>query len=347
MTPASYISPKTSGYYFPAEWEKHRATWLSFPLNDESWPGKMNDVYHAFFQFIKIISLSENVAINVHNQNLAKYVLETAETYNIDLSRLEIYIHPTNDCWCRDHGPAFLKNSTNEKLILNWKFNGWGDKYPHDQDNQIPVRITDALKIPRIDVDLVMEGGSLDFNGQGSILTTKSCLINPNRNPGFSRHQIEKILINNYGADQILWLNEGIAGDDTDGHVDNITRFINNNSVITMIEEKKTDINYNVLKNNSERLSKFRLPNNNQLHIIEIPMPDPVMYKSERLPASYANFYITNDHVIVPTFQSEKDDKALEIIQNCFTGRKVIGIPSTVLVHGLGSFHCLSQQEPE
>ena len=189
-----HINPKNSGYYFPAEWEEHRATWLSFPLNDESWPGMMNEVYNVCFEFIRIISLSEKVAINVHNQNLGTFVMETAEKYDIDLSMLEIYNHPTNDCWCRDHGPAFLKNSNNEKLILNWKFNAWGGKYPCDLDNEIPVRISNALKIPRIDVDLVLEGGSLDFNGHGSILATKSCLLNPNRNPGFSQLQIETTL---------------------------------------------------------------------------------------------------------------------------------------------------------
>ncbi len=340
------LIPKSAGYYFPAEWQKHRATWVTLPLNDESWPGRMEGVYDTFFQFIRIISLSEKVAINVHNDLLAEFVRDMAERYQIDPSKIELYLHPTNDCWARDHGPAFLRNDEGEKLIVNWEFNAWGRKYAFDLDNQIPARISEALKIPAIEVNIVMEGGAVEFNGAGTLITTKSCLLNPNRNRDLSSLAIEKYLINYYGVEQVLWLEDGILGDDTDGHIDDLTRFVNEDTVVTMMENDQSDPNYLRLKINRDLLSGFRLPNGKKLNIIEIPMPPPVYHDHERMPASYANFYITNGHVVVPIFYAETDEKALEIIHQCFPTREVIGIDSTMLIRGLGSFHCLCQQEP-
>jgi len=340
------LIPKSEGFFFPAEWMKHRATWVTLPLNDESWPGRMEAVYDTFFQFIRIISLSEKVAINVHNDALAGFVKEMAGRYRIDPSQLEIYLHPTNDCWARDHGPAFLKNKKGEKLLVNWEFNAWGKKYAYDLDNQIPHRIGKALNLPVVDANLVMEGGAAEFNGEGTLLTTRSCLLHPNRNPGMSLPDIEKYLMNYYGVDQVLWLEDGIAGDDTDGHIDDLTRFVNEDTVVTMIEKDPSDPNYLPLKINRELLSSFRLLDGRKLNILEIPMPPPVFHYEDRLPASYANFYITNGHIIVPVFQTTADHQALEIIRHCFPDREVVGIHSNRLIRGLGSFHCLCQQEP-
>lgn len=338
--------PKSEGYFFPAEWTKHRATWVTLPLNDESWPGRMEAVYDTFFQFIRIISLSEKVAINVHNDVLAGFVIDMASRYWIDHSQIEIYQHPTNDCWARDHGPAFLINEKGQKLIINWKFNAWGKKYIYDLDNQIPGMISKALDLPIVNVDIVMEGGAVEFNGYGTLLTTKSCLLNPNRNPGLSATEIETYLMNYYGVEQILWLEDGILGDDTDGHIDDLTRFVNEDTVVTMIENDKSDPNNYPLENNLDLLTRYRLPDGKKLNIIKIPMPPPVYHDRERLPASYANYYITNNHVVVPVFQTETDEIALKILRQCFPTREVVGIDSNVLIRGLGSFHCLCQQEP-
>jgi agmatine deiminase len=338
--------PRNEGYFFPAEWSTHRATWLTLPLNDESWPGMMNTVYEAFFNFIHILSLGEIVAINVQNEIMAGFVRDMAVNYRIDPDRIEIYLHPTNDCWARDHGPAFLKDRNGRKILINWKFNAWGNKYAYDLDDLIPAQIGKALDLPVVNVDMVMEGGAVEFNGAGTLLTTRQCLLNPNRNPHLSADEIETRLMNYYGVEQVLWLEEGIAGDDTDGHIDDIARFVNQDTVVTMIEKNKTDANYMPLLVNRKLLSEFRLADGKQLNVVEIPMPPPVCFQNERLPASYANFYITNRHVVVPVFETDADVLAIDILAKCFPSREVIGIDSRVLIHGFGSFHCLCQQEP-
>lgn len=340
------IIPREKGYFFPAEWSPHRATWLTLPLNDESWPGKMEIIYGTFFDFVLLISGDEQACINVHTARLEKFVRETSIKKGIDLQKLEIYIHPSNDCWCRDHGPAFLVNKNGEKLVVDWQYNGWGNKYAFELDNRVPELVSAALGLQKIDVKMVMEGGSVDFNGEGTVLTTSSCLLNQNRNPHLSRKNIENNLMDFYGVEQILWLENGLAGDDTDGHIDDITRFISNDTVVTAIEDHADDINYIPLKKNRENLSRMRLKNGKQLNIIEIPLPSPLFKGKDRLPASYLNFYITNKKVIVPLFNSSVDEKALDILQSCFPDRNVVGIDSRILVEGSGSFHCLSQQEP-
>jgi len=264
------------------------------------------------------------------------------------LSKIEFYYFPTNDAWCRDHGPAFLINAdTKEKVIVDWGYNAWGGKYPpFDLDDVIPTKIGEKLGYKVFHPGIVMEGGSVDFNGKGTILTSTACLLNKNRNPHLTKEQIEDYLKNFYGAEQILWLNDGIVGDDTDGHIDDITRFVNEDTVVTVVEDNPEDENYHILQENLEILKTMRLLNGKPLNIIELPMPDPVVYDDQRLPASYANFYIANSAVIVPTYRCDKDEKALEILQQCFPDRKVVGIDSTDIIWGLGSFHCLSQQEP-
>jgi len=262
---------------------------------------------------------------------------------------LRFYHFPTNDAWCRDHGPAFLINpEAKQKVIVDWGYNAWGGKYPpFDLDDVIPAKIGERLGLPVYHPGIVMEGGSVDFNGRGTVITTTACLRNKNRNPQLNQQQIEGYLQNYYGVEQVLWLGDGIVGDDTDGHIDDITRFVNEDTVVTVIEENRNDENYHILQENLQTLKSMRLLNGKQLNIVELPMPEPVIYQDQRLPASYANFYIANSAVVVPTYRSKNDDKALAILQQCFPGRKVIGIDSTDIIWGLGSFHCLSQQEPE
>ena len=265
------------------------------------------------------------------------------------LSEVTFYLHPTNDAWCRDHGPAFVVNrETGEKAIVDWGYNAWGDKYPpYDLDDVIPTRIGEALGHKVFLPNIVMEGSSVEFNGKGTLLTTTACLLNKNRNPHLSQKQIEEYLMEYYGVDHILWLGDGIVGDDTDGHIDDITRFVNEDTVVTVVEEDKNDDNYELLQENLKLLKEMRLQDGKPLKVIELPMPKAVIYEDQRLPASYANFYIANKCVIVPTFRDTVNDlRALDILQGCFPDREVIGIDSTDLIWGLGSFHCLSQQEP-
>jgi len=263
------------------------------------------------------------------------------------MEKIKFYQNPTNDAWCRDHGPAFLVNPNGTKVMVSWLYNAWGDKYPpYDMDVQIPVRISRELNLPVFYPQIVMEGGSVDFNGAGTVLTTSSCLLNPNRNPHLTKDQIESYLHSYYGVHQVLWLHEGIIGDDTDGHIDDITRFTNSETVVTMVEQNRSDENHEPLAKNLSLLKEMRLLNGKQLDIIEIPMPSPQYYEGVRLPASYANFYISNHSVIVPIFHDAQDDKALQILSGLFPDKEVVGIYSTDLVWGLGSFHCLSQQEP-
>jgi agmatine deiminase len=345
----SDLFPKELGYHFPAEFDLHIATWLSWPHKEASWPGKIDTIFPYYAQFIKELTKGELVRINVANKMMQQFAIMHLENFGVDLDKVEFYLHPTNDAWCRDHGPAFLINpkAEHKKVIVDWGYNAWGNKYPpYDLDDVIPTLIGNAFNTPVFNPGIVMEGGAVEFNGAGTIITSTACLLNPNRNPHLNQQQIGEYLINYYGADQILWVDEGITGDDTDGHIDDTVRFVNTDTVLAVIEDDKDDENFNLLQNNLKQLQNMRLLNDKQLNIVELPMPDPVIWDGQRLPASYANFYIANKSVIVPTFRCEKDEKALEIIQNCFPDRKVVGIDSTEIIWGLGSFHCLSQQEP-
>lgn len=344
-----FHTPKQLGYYFPAEFARHTATWLSWPHKEASWPGKIELIYPSYCQFIKEVTAGELVNINVNNEAMRELATQHLMLAGVDMSRVQFYLHPTNDAWCRDHGPAFLINPQTEikKVVVDWGYNAWGDKYPpYDLDDNIPTLIANAYDLPVFYPGIVMEGGSVEFNGKGTLLTSTACLLNPNRNPQLNQEQIENYLRHYYGVEQILWVSEGIVGDDTDGHIDDTVRFVNEDTVLTVVEENKADENYELLQTNLEELQQMRLLNGKKLNIVELPMPDPVVYDEQRLPASYANFYIANSAVVVPTFRCDKDDKALQIIGDCFPDRKVVGIDSTDIIWGLGSFHCLSQQEP-
>jgi agmatine deiminase len=343
-------TPKELGYRFPAEFEPHTATWLSWPHKEASWPGKVQTIYPSYCAFIKAVSEREPLHINVLNNEMRDFATNKLEAISVDLSQVRFFNHPTDDAWCRDHGPAFLINpsAVQPKIIVDWNYNAWGNKYPpFDLDDQIPTLIASAYNIPVFYPEIIMEGGSVDFNGNGTLITSESCLLNKNRNPGLNQAEIEEYLYAYYGVEQVLWVKEGIMGDDTDGHIDDTVRFVNKDTVIAVVEENRADENYQLLQQNIKDLKAMRLLNGKQLNIIELPMPNQVIFEEQRLPASYANFYIANGLVVVPTFRSaEKDEKALRIIQDAFADRSVVGIDSTDIIWGLGSFHCLSQQEP-
>lgn len=344
-----FMTPKKLGYYFPAEFAAHSATWLSWPHKEASWPGKIHTIYPHYTAFVKAVAEGEQVHINVNDEIMQQFALEELTKAGVDLSKIRFFFHPTNDAWCRDHGPAFLihPKAQQKKIIVDWAYNAWGNKYPpYDLDDYIPTLIANEYNIPVFYPGIVMEGGAVEFNGAGTVLTSTACLLNPNRNPHLNQQQIELYLQHYYGVDQVLWVSEGIVGDDTDGHIDDTVRFVNEDTVLTVVEESKQDENYERLQTNLKELKQMRLLNGRQLNIIELPMPDAVVYEDQRLPASYANFYIANAVVVVPTYRCPQDEKALQIIRDCFPTRKVVGIDSTDLVWGLGSFHCLSQQEP-
>jgi agmatine deiminase len=343
-------SLKQQGYYFPAEFHPHVATWLSWPHKEASWPGKIDTIYPQYSLFVKYLTESELVRINVNDEAMKTFATNHLLKAGVDMSKVEFFLHPTNDAWCRDHGPAFLINPdapVHKKVIVDWNYNAWGGKYPpFDKDDIIPTLIGAEFSLPVFHPGIVMEGGSVEFNGKGTILTSRCCLLNENRNPHLNQEQIEEYLHHYYGADQILWVDEGIVGDDTDGHIDDTIRFVNEDTVLTVVESNQQDENYGLLQQNLQQLKQMRLLNGKQLNVVELPMPDAVVYDDQRLPASYANFYISNKHVIVPVYRCANDDKALQIIADCFKDREVVGIDSTEIIWGLGSFHCLSQQEP-
>jgi agmatine deiminase len=343
------VTPAELGYYFPAEFAPQKAMWLSWPHKEESWPGKIQTIYSPYAQFVKEVALGQEVHINVADVAMQAFATQQLELAGVRMDRIFFHFFPTNDAWCRDHGPAFLINpaAAIPKVLVKWNYNAWGEKYPpHDLDNQIPIHIAKELGIPYFTPGIVMEGGSVEFNGKGALLTSKACLLNPNRNPHLNQEQIEQYLCDYYGVRHILWVGDGILGDDTDGHIDDITRFVNADTVVTVVEEKKADGNYEILQENLHLLQQMRLEDGKQMNVVELPMPSPVIWEEQRLPASYANFYIANEVVVVPTFRDKNDQKALDILSSCFPTRRVVGIDSTDIIWGLGSFHCLSQQEP-
>ncbi len=338
-------TPKDLGFYFPAEWHRHDSTWLSYPHNENSWPGKIETIFENYNLFISTLAEGELVNINIEDQTMKDRVEEQLRAIGTKMQNIRFHFHRTNDAWCRDHGPSFVIKA-NQKAIVNWDYNAWGGKYPCQLDDLIPSKVANVLGLEVFHPHIIMEGGSIDVNGCGSLLTTTACLLNPNRNPLLSQSQIEEKLCQYYNVENVIWLSDGIEGDDTDGHVDDITRFVSKDTVVTVVEQDKSNSNYAPLQENLAILNKARLENGKQLNVIELPMPQTVVWDDTILPASYANFYIANSHVVVPTYRCANDEKALQILQEAFPERKVVGIDSTDIIWGLGSFHCLSQQEP-
>ena len=343
------MTPKEQGYYMPAEWVKHEATWLTYPKNPDSWPGKIETIYPSYHLFVKTLAECEQVHINVDDEAMRDNVARELEAIGTDMRHVSLHLIPSNDAWCRDHGPAFLLNRDDpaKRAMVNWNHNAWGGKYPYELDTEVPLRIHDLMPdMPLFNPDIVMEGGSIDVNGCGDLLTTTSCLLNPNRNPQLDQDAIERYLRNYYGVDNIIWLGDGIVGDDTDGHVDDLSRFIAPDVLLTAVEHDTWDENYEPLQKNLRMLQRCRLANGKQPDIVELPMPDVVFYDGQRLPASYANFYLANGKVVFPTYRCLTDNEAAYILEACFPDREVVGIDSTDIIWGLGSFHCLSQQMP-
>lgn len=341
-------TPASLGFRFPAEWERQEAVWLSWPHRRSTWPGHFRPIPGIFAGIVARISRYEKVRINC-----AAPLQPRAERLCIQvgarMANVRFYDHPTNDVWCRDHGPIFVKNErTGEVALTDWAFNSWGGKYPpYDLDNRVPPRIAWKLHLRRFETSMVLEGGSIDVNGQGLLLTSEQCLLNRNRNPDLDRAQIEQRLRDFLGVRTVLWVGEGIAGDDTDGHIDDTTRFFKRDGFITCVEPNGRDANHRPLAANLERLQGFRRPGGGRFEIVRLPMPRPVAYRGERLPASYANFLVVNGAVLVPTFgQKKRDAEACAIIGACFPGRETIPIDCRKLILGLGALHCITQQQP-
>lgn len=334
----------------PAEWEPHCGTWLSWPHKEASWPGKFGPVPAVFARMVRHLADHEEVHINVAGAGMEHDIRRLLGDAGADSRNVFFHYHPTNDAWCRDHGPIFLQRRHQgrvEEAIVDWGYNAWGGKYPpYDLDDAIPTRIGEELGIPVYHPDMILEGGSIDVNGRGTLITTEACLLNPNRNPGLSREEIEARLRAYLGVSTILWLGDGIAGDDTDGHVDDLTRFVNPTTVVTVVEDDPADENYAALQENLERLRGMRDQDGRPLEVETLPMPRALHHEGQRLPASYANFYIANRIVLLPTYDPPRDEQATATLARLFPGRDVVGIDCTDLVWGLGAFHCVTQQWP-
>ena len=339
-------TPAALGYRMPAEWEPHAATWLSWPRREGiSFPESFDRVLPALRAMVEALIESEQVCINVFNGT------HEAEAWSVlrglPMEPITFYRIPTNEPWCRDHGPIFLRRDRDPKLaVTDWDYNAWGNKYPpFDLDEVVPTRVAEILRTPVFYPRMILEGGSIEVNGAGALLTTESCLLNKNRNPNLSRDEIERRLRDYLGVRNILWLGDGIAGDDTDGHIDDLTRFVSQRTVVTVVEEDRDDENCKPLQENLARLREMRI-GKDRIEIITLPMPKKIVREGLRLPLSYANFYIANTCVLVPTFADSADQTALSVLRECFPTRRVIGIDCRELIWGLGAFHCLTQQQP-
>jgi agmatine deiminase len=334
----------------PAEWAPHRGTWLSWPHKEASWPGKFGPVPAVFAEIVRHLVPHEEVHINAGSEALESSARAVLARAGVPATAVFFHRHPTDDAWCRDHGPIFVQRTVNgraEELILDWGYNAWGGKYPpHDQDDVVPTRIARELGLPLVTPGLILEGGSIEVNGAGTLLTTEQCLLNPNRNPGHTKAQIERMLRDHLGVRNILWLGDGIEGDDTDGHIDDLTRFVDPATVVTVVEEDPADSNWAPLQDNLARLRSMTDQDGHPLRVVELPMP-PAMYEGEqRLPASYANFYIANRIVLLPGYDATRDESARQTLQTLFPTRRVIVVDCTDLVWGLGAIHCVTQQWP-
>jgi agmatine deiminase len=347
-------TPASLGYRMPAEWEPHEATWLSWPHKEESWPGAFEPVPEVFAQIAAVLAESELVRINVSDEEMAESASRLLRRGGVKPEAVRFHFNPTNDAWVRDHGPIYVTRESaavddcrSRRAIIDWEYNAWGNKYPPcDLDNAVPSRIAAESGETRFVPGIVMEGGSIDVNGRGTLLTTEACLLNPNRNPRLSKADIERFLRDYLGVRHFLWLGDGIVGDDTDGHIDDLTRFVAPDTVVTLIEEDPQDANYEPLQDNLKRLQSMRDQDGQPFKIVTLPMPGPMYFNEQRLPASYANFYIANRRVLVPVYNHKHDQVALEALQRLFPDRLVLGIDCTPLVWGLGAIHCVTQQQP-
>ncbi len=339
------------GWRWPAEWEAHRATWLAWPHNPATWPGRIGRIFAPYVEMVRVLHEHEPVCVCVRDEAMEADARRQLAAGGVDADHgVRFHRIPTDDTWARDHGPVFVVREhagRREKAIVDFGFNSWGEKYgPWENDDAVPVRIAEILGVPRFDAGLVLEGGSIDGNGRGAILTTESCLLNPNRGPGRTREAMEEVLARLLGARHVLWLGDGIEGDDTDGHIDDLARFVDPGTVVTVVEDDPSDANHATLAENLRRLRGLRDQDGKPLAIATLPMPPPLRVEGQRCPASYANFYLANGVALVPVFGAPSDERALATLRELLPGRQIAGIPSADLVFGLGAMHCMTQQEP-
>jgi agmatine deiminase len=335
------------------EWSQHEATWLGWPYNKSDWPGKFSPIPFVYAEIVKHISRGEKVRILVQSKEHEQKAEKVLKDSIVDLTNVEFFIKKTDRGWLRDSGPMFVKNG-NEFAAVDFKFNAWAKYNDYKLDDKVPYFISKKFNLRRIDAEhngkqVVLEGGAIDNNGKGTLITTEECLLDEKvqtRNPGFTKQDYFDLFKKYLGISNVIWMGKGIVGDDTHGHVDDLCRFVNENTIVLVEEKNSTDENYNLLKENKERLHNIKLPNGSKLNVVSLPMPSPVIYRRQRLPASYANFYISNSALLVPTFNDPNDRIALGILSDLFPDRKVIGIHSLDLVWGLGTIHCLTKEQP-
>jgi agmatine deiminase len=355
---APTATPRELGYRMPAEWERHEATWLAWPHNTEDWPGKFQTIPWVYAEIVRLLAARERVQILVNDakaEGRARRVLERA---GADLGSVYFHAWATNRGWTRDSGPIFVRNGAGRVAVTHWHFNAWAKYADWQLDDQVPGRAAELLGLPEWQPEiqlgedrakrLVLEGGSIDTNGEGILLTTEECLLSEvqERNPGVGRERLEQVFSDFLGIDQVIWLNRGVAGDDTHGHVDDISRFVGPTTIVTTVETHTNDENHEPLAENLARLKAARTLDGKQFTLVELPMPRAVVFRGQRLPASYANFYLANGLVLVPTFHDPNDRVALNILAEVFPERAVIGIHCVDLVWGLGTLHCMTQQQP-
>jgi agmatine deiminase len=351
-------TPRELGYRIPAEWERHEATWLAWPHNPEDWPGKFQAIPWLYAEIVRLLAAHERVHLLMEDAKAEQRASGILERAGANFDRVSFHRWPTDRSWTRDSGPIFVRNAEGKVAITNWRFNAWAKYSDWKLDDQVPGRVAALLGLPEWQpvVELgdgfrqrvVLEGGSIDTNGAGILLSTEECLLSEvqERNPGVSRAQLERAFHDYLGIDQVIWLNRGIAGDDTHGHIDDITRFVGPGTIVTAVEPDTSDPNHEPLAENFQRLKAARTLGGKQFDLVELPLPRPVVFNSQRLPASYANFYVANGLVLVPTFHDPNDRVALKILAEVFPGREVIGTHSVDLVWGLGTLHCMTQQQP-
>lgn len=330
----------------PAEWEPHAATWLTWPHDEAHWPGIFERIPAFWARMVKELETGEDVHILIHDDDTKRNAHEELENAGVHSERVHLHRAPNNFSWTRDHGPIFLKHEDGRVMLSHWRFNGWGEQWPHDLDEHIPEHIADITGFERAEIPMVLEGGSIDVNGRGTLLTTSSCLLNKNRNPELTKEQIERYLRETLGVRHILWLGGEIVGDDTSGHVDDLTRFVAPGTVVTVVESDPHDENFAALQENLTLLRSMKDQDGTPLTVIELPLPSPVILGGTRLPASYANFYIGNAAVLLPVFDDPNDAIAIEALTRAFPDRRVVPINARDLVWGFGAFHCVTQQQP-
>ena len=335
----------------PAEWEEQKSTWIAWPHNKKDWPNKFDFIPEIFAEIISHISKGQKVNILIENNVLKKKAILILKNFKVNFSNIKFSLCKTDRAWLRDSFPIFVKNK-NKKILLNWKFNSWAKYKNFKKDNSIINKVKKVLKLQSISPvfnrrKVVLEGGAIDVNGKGTLITTEECLLSKiqQRNSGFKKHDYEKIFFNYFGIRKIIWLKRGIVGDDTHGHIDDLARFVSENTIFLAYERNKKDVNYKILRNNFRILKK--LDDFKKLKIIKIPMPEAKYIEGTRVPASYLNFYIANKVILVPTFNDKKDKLVLKMFRKHFKSRKVVPIDCSILIWGFGAIHCMTQQEPK